>query len=315
MTWLIGIDEAGYGPNLGPFVMTCVACRVPDDLGSRDLWQLLSAAVRRAGEPDDGRIPVGDSKLLFSTTRGLRPLETAVLAAQPLDTTPLPLERYLDHLCPHWLPELRRECWFTGQTPLPIEEAAEARERVRAACRAVGVTWAAARAVVVCPARFNALTELAGSKGAVLQHGLIELVRHLWDALPGDEPLAFTIDKHGGRNTYAAMLQEAVPEGMVVVEEEGAARSTYRTWGGRREARWTFQPRADGESFCTALASMIAKHIRERLMGEFNAFWLHHQPGLKPTAGYPVDAARFFEAIRPLLPGLGLAEDAVWRKR
>src|ERR1700728_3969850 len=32
MAWVLGVDEAGYGPNLGPFVMSAVACRVPDAL-------------------------------------------------------------------------------------------------------------------------------------------------------------------------------------------------------------------------------------------------------------------------------------------
>ena len=82
-----------------------------------------------------------------------------------------------------------------------------------------------------------------------------------------------------------------------------------------RDLRLTFQPRADSEHFCVALASMAAKYLRERLMEEFNRYWLAQVPGLKPTAGYPNDAVRFMEAIRPAAQKLGMAEDAIWRRR
>ena len=32
-------------------------------------------------------------------------------------------------------------------------------------------------------------------------------------------------------------------------------------------------------------------------MMQFNAFWQHHIPELKPTKGYPVDAKRFWDDI------------------
>ena len=31
MPWVVGIDEAGYGPNLGPLVQAAVALHLPDD--------------------------------------------------------------------------------------------------------------------------------------------------------------------------------------------------------------------------------------------------------------------------------------------
>jgi hypothetical protein len=154
-----------------------------------------------------------------------------------------------------------------------------------------------------------------GSKGAVLAHGLGDLLRSCHDPDGDAEPVHIFVDKHGGRNTYAAMIQGALPDGLVVAQEEGTARSCYRVVGLRRELRLTFQPRADGEQLCVALASMVSKYLREVLMGEFNRFWQAQVPGLKATAGYPGDAARFFAQIRPVLAPLGLAEDAVWRRR
>src|SRR3989442_1432980 len=81
MPWIIGIDEAGYGPNLGPLVMTSVACRVPNELAEGDLWDVLKSAVRRHPSEDDGRLLIEDSKLVYSPARGLLDLETGVIAA------------------------------------------------------------------------------------------------------------------------------------------------------------------------------------------------------------------------------------------
>ena len=83
MPWIIGIDEAGYGPPLGPLVMTSVACRIPGSAGKTDLWRLLEAVVRgHSCEPDE-RILIADSKLVYSTARGLHDLEFGVTAALP----------------------------------------------------------------------------------------------------------------------------------------------------------------------------------------------------------------------------------------
>jgi ribonuclease HII len=318
MPWIIGIDEAGYGPNLGPLVMTSVACRVPDDLAGADLWQVLRAAVRRAAEPDDGRLLVEDSKVVYSTARGLHALETGVLAALPPAGPDLSLARYVEWLAPAAAAELAAEPWYRGASTLPVA-AAPAGCGAAAVCfadasRQGGVAWGTVRSVVVCPARFNGVLDRWGSKGAVLAEGLKELLRWNRDALDSED-LSFFIDKHGGRNTYAPMLQDALEDGMVMAQQESLARSTYIVLGMGRDIRLTFQPRADAEHFCVALASMVSKYLREVLMLEFNRFWQAQVPGLKATAGYPGDAARFLEAIRPALGRLGVVESAVWRRK
>jgi hypothetical protein len=174
-------------------------------------------------------------------------------------------------------------------------------------------TWVA-RTVVIPAPRFNTLIDMGGSKGEVLASAFASLVGER-DRLPGEDALHFTIDKHGGRNTYAALVQRAVNEGMVLVREESALKSTYEVVGLSREVHLSFQPRADGSNFCVALASMLSKYLRELFMHEFNAFWRGHLPDLAPTAGYPGDAGRFLAAILPTAQRLGIEESLIWRKR
>jgi hypothetical protein len=75
----------------------------------------------------------------------------------------------------------------------------------------------------------------------------------------------------------------------------------------------TFEPRADMSHFCVALASMVSKYLRELFMREFNHFWQQKVPGLKPTAGYPGDARRFWNDIAEVVRHLGLSEEVLWR--
>jgi hypothetical protein len=324
MPWIIGVDEAGYGPNLGPFVMTSVACRVPEELAAGDLWHALRPAVRRRQEADDGRLLIEDSKLVYSTTRGIQALETGVLvllAAQnsATNSSHATLTQLLGSLCPDAHANLCEECWFTGTTAVPVAANADdlrtAAGRLTHACSEVRLGWGLVRSVIVCPARFNGLLDRWGSKGAVLALALAELLRANHDPDEGTEAVSFCIDKHGGRNNYAALLQQAVPDGMVLVVEEGRERSVYRVAGLKRDIRLTFTPRADAAHLCVALASMVSKYLRELLMQEFNRFWQGHVPGLKPTAGYPGDAARFFTDIRSAVALLGISEVALWRRK
>ena len=321
MPWVIGIDEAGYGPNLGPLVMTSVTAWVPERLLAADLWHILRKAVRRPSDPPDRRVVVGDSKLVYSPAKGLEDLEATVLAVlfEEHAENERILEHYLQQFCPASVPDLRSEPWFTGRCPLPMRcekpllHKAAARFRRTSAERKV--QWGPVRNVVMCPRRFNRLLDEWGSKGAILGNALTDLLTWSRGLGDGSEAVHVIVDKHGGRNTYAPMLQHALPDGMVVANEEGAERSTYTFLSSQAPMRFTFQPRADQEHFCVALASMISKYVREALMHEFNDFWQTHVPGIKPTAGYPGDSRRFYQAIQPAADGLNIPEEVLWRRR
>jgi hypothetical protein len=303
MRWVVGIDEAGYGPNLGPLAQAAVAMRLPDD--DPDGWALLRPHARRRSEPADDRVLVDDSKLVYAGNGGLARLERGVAAVLGLPAGPLRdwLAAVTTH---HVLAELAAECWFDGTEAIPLHP--DPPEPLGLDARLVGVR-------LVPASVFNKIVAGSGSKATVLAIGLGSLLAAVREALPPGEPLHIVCDKHGGRNCYAALLQGAFHDGWVVTELEGADESRYRVESLDREVRVVFRPRADADSAAVALASMACKYLREICMRQFNRFWSGHVPDLKPTAGYPGDSRRYYDAIRPAMDRLGLCEDAVWRGR
>jgi ribonuclease HII len=312
MPWVVGIDEAGYGPNLGPLVQAAVGLYLPDDDPAG--WETLKPVVRRCHEKDDRRLLIDDSKKVY-TRHGLEGLERSLWPLTAPD--PYTLSELLWGLeePPAWGKELCNEAWFDPDDVLPLQldhtAGWQAAGPVRAA---IGERWYGDFRLVPAP-RFNRICDESGSKGSVLARGLVEVLAGMYGRLSDPAPLIVHCDKLGGRNYYAAMVQQAFPDGWVVPELESAAESRYRVDRLDRPVTVIFRPRADAESVAVALASMLCKYLREVCMRQFNRFWAKHVPGIKPTAGYPGDSKRFFEQIRPAMTTLGLSEDQVWRKK
>src|SRR6185503_12684521 len=147
----------------------------------------------------------------------------------------------------------------------------------------------------------------------VLSMRTLELVQRIWEST--DEPMTVVqCDKHGGRNNYVRILQTLFPEYLVEVRRESREASIYR-WGPPAR-RIEFQFSAKGERYLpAALSSMFAKYLRELAMRAFNAFWQSHDDGLKPTAGYSVDAKRFIKDIAVKQRELAIESHILWRCR
>ena len=228
MPLVVGIDEAGYGPNLGPLVQAAIALRLPDD----DLagWETLKPWVRRAHEKDDGRLLIDDSKKVYAGSKGFERLERGVLGALRLKWTMFgELVSFLG--IPGTKPDIDAEPWFDGTSYLETETVLDPSIAFHG------------RSHVVPPTRFNRILDVHHSKAVVLSQGLTELLRAAIGA-DSDEPIHFICDKQGGRNFYAPLLQDAFPDGWVVAERESAAESRYRILNLNRDVTVVFRPKA-----------------------------------------------------------------------
>jgi hypothetical protein len=323
MGFLIGTDEAGYGPNLGPLVISATVWSVPDDALGADLYRVLRKAVSSrppaAARHHQGRVVLADSKALYNPALGLGLLERGLLAVlATLDHRPCRWQQMWELLCPEAASEFTSAPWFLDYDDgLPlvakVKDLERAAARMRDCCEQAGVRLVSVRCRAVFPEELNRLMAKHGTKGAALSHLTLALLGSVLGALP-DGPVAVTCDKHGGRNTYGSLLQPYTDDWLVEVYRESRQASVYRFGPEHRRVEVCFRPRAE-QFLPTALASMTSKYMRELAMRPFNRFWCNQLPELRPTAGYPRDARRFKTAIEPLQQELGIADHVLWRER
>ena len=319
MTLLVGIDEAGYGPKLGPLVMTAAMLRC--DAPFPDLWDALDRAVTRTRDRS-GRLFVGDSKLAFDgTAGGLARLEKTALAFLAAARGRVADADTLMHGlgAPAAVSDHDTYPWYVGfNTPLPVHaDPATVDERTADLSDALAearMSFAGFSCQVHRAREFNAEIRRTGNKAHVLFAACARLIQ--W-ALDTDDDLDVTIevDRHGGRWYYADLLANAFPMARIEPRLETPVRSEYFMNVLDRRVHIAFTVHADLASFPVALASMVSKYVRELHMRAFNAWWQARVPGLAATAGYAAHAAEFIRQIEPTIQDAGIDRLALVRLR
>src|SRR5574340_173971 len=127
MSYLIGTDEAGYGPNLGPLVISATVWEVPDGLRGDQLYERLgdvvTASVEQAVRDPARRVAMADSKVLYPSGKGLRHLERGLWAAWAvLGHAPRSWRGVWDLLAPTSADDLLSVPWHADyERPLPMD--------------------------------------------------------------------------------------------------------------------------------------------------------------------------------------------------
>ncbi len=319
--YLVGMDEAGYGPMLGPLVVSAVIFEAPESLNKRkqavDLWKILptTSPFPKQYEGTAVKIPVCDSKKIYQPQKGIGMLERSVLAfARLLPDDP-----------------------FAGYSDLflPLKARIDRIEKLSAGLKdelnRKGIRFCEACIRVVDVPEFNKGVTAHQNKSDFLFRIVAEILKHIYSKYADKGYLRIAVGKQGGRTYYRPHLSKAFPDCNIMTIKQHHNQSCYRlspnnqpnlrnlpadlpaktlaqAGASAKAGQHTIKFLKDGEDadFCIALASMFGKYTRELEMIKFNRMFNQYFPAVKPTAGYPTDAKRFINEIKPFCKDVGL---------
>ena len=219
--FILGTDEAGYGPNLGPLVISVSVWTAERDLDGTEMYKRLRPVVCQASNKKElksapGAFLLDDSKKLYQGRKaaGLKHLEYALLSALRS------LDRLEDNACFSDLFNALTVCneqtyqlppWdIPESTSLPIDADKTCLDETTAAFKRIqeesGIHLTDLRSDVVFPARFNAQCDALSNKSTLLSKTTLNLLKSALKNCPGETVV--WCDKHGGRNFYADLLND-----------------------------------------------------------------------------------------------------------
>lgn len=322
---IIGIDEAGLGPILGPLTIGYAGFHLPapltrSELMQLDMWEPLG--VTREPAQRKRRPVVCDSKKLYTPAKGLHALEEEILgwiAAAGHSCNDYVALRGGLCACARANPD--DYAWYAAPPArFPIEaspeRAALRANRLQAALKTAGYALAELGVYPMLEEELNALMRSLGNKARAEFEGISRILGPLWER---HRHMAVVCDRQGGRTRYAFSLRRAFPEAQVEILHESKKVCTYELSipevAGVPRMFIAFIEKGDAAHLPIALASMAAKYLRELFMHQFNAWFHNYDANLKPTAGYYKDGRRWLDDTVELRQKIGIDDRRLIRER
>jgi ribonuclease HII len=304
---VLGVDENGLGPVLGPLVATSVTLEMP---------RYERSALRARGLS----LGLTDSKEAggFGQMRFAESVALALLALPQGGAAPVTADAVLDRVFANGRSRLRAccpddptaaQCWEVD-LPLPIfggdpEVGQEVIERLvgRSNLRILDV-----RSRVACAGVLNA-ERAAGKHKFDVDFDLFEELIAAVHVLHG-APLLAICGMIGGIRDYAPRFARFNPDRVQHV----AGRRGQRRYAVEGVGEIRFEIDADMRHLPVALASIVGKYVREICMRRIGEFYRRSDPELTLASGYrdPV-TKRFIEATALLRKRIGIAQECFRR--
>jgi len=306
MAVLVGIDEAGFGPILGPLVVSSSTFSLPRHLIKADLWQILRKSIGNKRKRLAGRLLITDSKKAYSKSLGIKHLQRTVLAClRCLYKQPATLTELLTMLSPESLERLETYPWYkeAGDYDILEDEAdmAIASAVLKNNLASKGIELLTLRSCCLDVAYYNKMMGSVKNKASVLFTATSQLIKRASDNFGGDE-LQIVIDRQGGRVRYRKNLQRMFPDMELKILHESPTASSYELKAKNRKMCLHFTVSADEHFLPVSLASMVSKYLRELLVDNINRYFARFHADLRPTAGYWKDGLRFIQDLKTNLP-------------
>ncbi len=304
LTIVAGIDEAGYGPILGPLVVASSIFLLRENTEDLDLWYRLQNSVGKFKQGLGSRLLVTDSKKAWNRNAKTNHLERTIKGfINQLGVDRATFTSLLPIISNDLIKQAEKYPWYPSlyKDYLP-EISQDVSEALTENMKQEGVEFLDFRCLCIDAEEFNRIVSTTDNKASVITSSVLKLIQQILSIaiFCAAKRIVIYVDRLGGRKFYGDLLQtlpDVKLDGVQFPADESTTCSRYFLSSGKIELDIRFEVKADNKYFPVALASMVAKYIREKILERMNEYFMKLQPGLKPTAGYWTDGWRFLEEL------------------
>lgn len=305
-TVLVGIDEAGLGPILGPLVVSASAFSVPADKTGANMWQLLSESIVPNKKKLAGRILICDSKKAYTPASGIGHLEKTILAFLKCRAqTPATVAELMEVLAPESKAKIIAAPFYKNidrqKLDINPDVVSIAASVLKKDLQKNGINLTYLKSFCLGAGCYNELIEKIRNKSSVVFNLVCRLISEVVKS-SSHRNYHFVIDRQGGRMHYAPHLRTMFADMDLKILNEEENISSYQLVSQYKNIRMDFAVKADDDFMPVCLASMACKYLRELLMVAHNNYFTEKCADLKPTAGYWTDGQRFLNDLKTIAP-------------